>query len=307
MRLNLIFFGTPSYSVNVLESLIKSRHKVKGIVTKKPSLVGRKKILKPSPVEIFARENNIPLYTGSTKDLEFYDFFNKLKPEIGVVAFFGEIIPTRVIDLFKYKMVNLHPSLLPKYRGIAPVPRTILNGEDIFGVTIHEIVKELDAGDIYDQVSFKISEKKSSGELLNFLSKEGSHLLIKVLDSIENGCFKKNTQNSLEATYAELLKLEEVIFTFNEKAINIERKVLAANPDPIARVKTNYGELLVYKAFATDGLGEPSKIVGIEKDSLKVATKEGVVLLEEVQFAGRRRIKGKELLNGLRLKIGDFL
>ncbi|AEE14633.1 Methionyl-tRNA formyltransferase [Thermodesulfobium narugense DSM 14796] len=305
--MDLIFFGTPIYSVNVLERLEQSKHRIVGIVTKKPSPFGRKKILKPSPVETFAKQNCIPLYVGRTKDKEFLEFCKELNPEIGVVAFFGEIIPTRVIDLFKYKMINLHPSLLPKYRGIAPVPRTILNGENIFGITIHEVIKELDAGDIYDQISFKISEKKSSGELLDFLSKEGSDLLVHVLDNIEKGCLKKIPQNHKEATYAEVLKLDEVIFSFNEKAIEIERKVLAANPDPIARTKISKGDLLVYKAYASEGRGEPSKIVGIEKDALKIGTGEGIIILLEVQFPGKNRIKGKDLLNGLRLKIGDFL
>ncbi|PMP97182.1 MAG: methionyl-tRNA formyltransferase, partial [Thermodesulfobacterium geofontis] len=295
--LDLIFFGTPTYSVNVLERLKRSKHQIVGIVTKKPSFFGRKKILKPSPVEAFARQNYIPLYSGKTKDKEFIDFFKELNPEIGIVAFFGEIIPTRVIDLFKYKMINLHPSLLPKYRGIAPVPRTILNGEDIFGVTIHEVIKELDAGDIYDQISFKIHEKKSSGELLDFLSKKGSDLLVQVLDNIEKGDLKKIPQNNEEATYAEVLRFDEVIFSFNEKAIEIERKVLAANPDPIARTKISKGDLLVYKAFAIEGVGEPSKIVGIEGDALKVGTGEGIILLLEVQFSGKKRIKGKDLLN----------
>lgn len=305
--MNLIFLGTPVYSVNVLKVLTQSKHNVLGIVTKKPSSFGRKKVLKPSPVEIFAKENNIPLYTGKTKDPEFLDFYSMLNPEIGVVAFFGEIIPLKVVNLFKHKMINLHPSLLPKYRGIAPVPRTILNGEDLFGVTIHEVVKELDSGDIYDQISFNISEKKNTGEILNFLSNEGSKLLIKVLDSIENNSSKKYSQNNFEATYAKLLEFDEARFSFKDSAINIERKVLAANPDPIARTTTSKGELLVYSAYSTQVNAKPFEIVGVEGEALKVGTRDGTISLEEVQFPGKKRIRGKDLLNGLRLRIGDFL
>jgi len=305
--LNLIFLGTPVYSVNVLKVLTQSKHNVLGIVTKKPSRYGRKKVLRPSPVEIFAKENNIPLYTGRTKDPDFLDFYSMLEPEIGVVAFFGEIIPVKIIDLFKYKMINLHPSLLPKYRGIAPVPRTILNGEELFGVTIHEVVKELDSGDIYDQISFKISEKKNTEELLNFLSNEGSKLLVKVLDSIENNSSKKYSQNNLEATYAQLLEFDDAMFSFEDSAINIERKVLAANPDPIARTITSKGELLVYSAYSTQGNAKPFEVVGVEGESLKVGTGDGIISLVEVQFSGKKRVKGKDLLNGLRLRIGEFL
>ncbi len=305
--MNLIFLGTPVYSVNVLKVLTQSKHNVLGIVTKKPSCYGRKKVLKPSPVEIFARENNIPLYSGKTKDPDFLDFYSSLKPEIGVVAFFGEIIPLRVIDLFKYKMINLHPSLLPKYRGIAPVPRTILNGEDLFGVTIHEVVKELDSGDIYDQISFKISEKKNTEEILNFLSIEGSKLLIKVLDSIENNSSKKYSQDNFKATYAQLLEFNEAKFSFEDSAINIERKVLSANPDPIARTTSSKGELLVYSAYSSQGSAKPFEIVGVEGEALKVGTSDGIISLVDVQFPGKKRIKGKDLLNGLRLRIGDFL
>jgi methionyl-tRNA formyltransferase len=303
----LIFFGTPVYSINVLKELTQSRHKVLGIVTKKPSYFGRKKVLKPTPVEIFARENDIPLHTGKTKDPTFLDFYSMLNPDIGIVAFFGEIIPLNVINLFRYKMINLHPSLLPKYRGIAPVPRTILNGDNLFGVTIHEVVKELDSGDIYDQISFKISEKKTTNEILNFLSIEGAKLLIKVLDSIENNSSKKYPQNNLEATYAPLLEFDQAIFSFEDSAINIERKVLAANPDPIARAKTNRGEFLVYGAYAVEGKARPFEIVGVEGEALKVGTSNGIISLVEVQFPGKKRIKGKDLLNGLRLKIGDVL
>ena len=272
--MNIAFFGTPEYCVPSLEALVASRHKVVCVVTQPDRPSGRGSKMTVSPAKKFALENNIPVFQPKSISKELDVIFPSatsrdgvVKPDIIVTCAFGQILKQNVIDFCRYGVINVHASLLPKYRGACPINFAIINGETKTGITIMQTDVGIDTGDILYQVECDISEHETAGELTARLAVLGAEALIKTLDQIENGTVKRTPQNNAEASYYPMLKKEDGALslrggqspTWQSSVVNfnspkdIVNFIRGMNPWPGAHAPSNYGEIRVLAAHVDRG------------------------------------------------------
>jgi methionyl-tRNA formyltransferase len=306
----IIFMGTPEFAVPSLEILVQHPYQVIGVVTQPDRPKGRGKQLAPPPVKMFAEQYHLTvLQPERAKDQEFMDAFRKLAPDLVAVAAFGQLLPKGILDLPPLGCINVHPSLLPKYRGAAPLNWTIIQGETRTGVTIMRMDEGMDSGDILLQEATPIGPEETVGELHDRLAKTGAELLLKTIQMIEDGTVRRTPQDHAAATFAPRLKKEDGIIDWQRNADEIVHLILGLSPSPCAYSILQGRTLKIFTATARKSpIGQmPGTVLAVTPEGLPVAAGEGVVFLREVQAEGKKRMPVQDFLRGVRLRSGERL
>ena len=302
--MNIIFMGTPDFAKTSLAALIDANYKISAVFTQPDKPVGRHKILTPPPVKQLALENNIPVFQPERlRDSELVEQIKGYNPDVIVVVAYGKIIPEEILSICP--CINVHGSLLPKYRGAAPIQWSVINGEKYAGVTTMFMDKGLDTGDIILKEKTEILEGETSGELYPRLAKIGADLLIKTVELIESGNAPRTPQDSEQATWAPMLSKEMAVIDFSKPASELASLVCGLNPWPVAYTFIDGKRFKIYRAKPIDKKGKVGEIIDAKK--LVVACGEGALELCEVQIEGSKAQSGEEFSRGRRLSNGDML
>ena len=308
--MRILFFGTPSFAIPSLEALIKGEDKIIGVVTQPDRPKGRGRRPSPPPIKLLAEGHNLPIYQPRVaKEKEFIDLIRNLEPDLIVVVAYGQILPKEILDIPPLGAIGVHPSLLPKYRGAAPINWAIINGERITGVTIFRLCEKLDSGDIILQRAIEILPGETAGGLSDRLAKFGADLLLEAIKDMKEGRIHLVKQDEDLASYAPCLKKEDGLIDWERSAKEIANLICGLDPWPSAYTYLN-GELLkLFKAkvASLDKVAEPGTILEIESKGMKVATRDGAVLIEEIQRAGKKRLKVSEFVKGHPISPGKKL
>jgi len=294
-NLRVVFMGTPDFAVPVLKTLIENTN-VELVVTQPDALVGRKKILTPSPIKQIALENNIEVFTPYNIK-EDYDRIIEVNPDIIITCAYGQIIPKILLDLPKHKCVNVHASLLPKYRGGAPIHASILNGDDETGITIMYMDTGMDNGNIIKQESIKIENNDNINTLSDKLSKLGAKLLIETLPSILDGTCESIKQEEDKVTLAYIIKRKDELIDFNKSYKEIFNKVRALLPR--SYFVLNDIEYKVVNIRYEKNMSEVGKINNIYKDGIGIGCSDGEVVITEFIPSGKKQMLVSQYLNGI--------
>lgn len=301
----IVFMGTPDFSTGVLEMLIEE-HDVIAVVTQPDRPVGRKKVLTPPPVKVVAIKHDIPVYQPEklNHSSELEEIIN-LKPDLIVTAAFGQLLPKSLLDAPKYKAVNVHASLLPRYRGGAPIHYAVMNGEKKTGVTIMYMAEKLDAGNIISQDEIDIKENDTVGDVHDQLAVLGTELLKRTLRTIFNGTNESIPQDESLVSFASNISREDERIDWTKDAQSIHNHIRGLSPWPVAYTTMNDKNLKLWRSEIVENVkGEPGEIVETTKDLIIVATgSEDGVALTEIQLAGKKRVKSRDYLSGLQSKI----
>lgn len=293
----VVFMGTPDFSVPVLEKLIENTNVVL-VVTKKDAYVGRKKVLTESPVAICAHEHNIEVYKPN-KLKEDYEYILNKKPDIIITCAYGSIVPKVVLDYPSYGCINVHASLLPKYRGASPIVASILNGEKETGITIMYMDEGIDTGNIIMSRSIEIEDNDNSLSLSNKLSLLGANLLIDTLPKIFEGENFDIPQDNEEATYVGMLKREDEHIDFNNSVDNIKNQVRAFSPEPYAFIIIDDTEYKISEVeIKKCDVSKIGIIVEVNKDSFGITAKDGIVYIKRIKPSGKKEMSVKDFFNG---------
>lgn len=297
-NIKVVFMGTPDFSIEPLKVLIEEMNVVL-VVTKPDALIGRKKVLTPSPVKKLALENNVPVFTPDSIKKDFQQVINA-KPDLIVTCAYGKIIPKELIDLPKYGCVNIHASLLPKYRGAAPIQWALINGDKETGITLMYMDEFMDTGDIIDMEKYIIKENDDIGTLHEVLSKMGKELLRKNLKNLISGNAKRIKQNNDEATYAPMITREMEELDFSDSVLNISNKIKAFSPWPLTKTRVFDEEIKIIKGHFTKEKSEVNKIY-VTKNTLGVGALDGIIYFDIIKPIGKKEMDIKNYLNGKKI------
>ena len=303
--LNIIFAGTPDFAAQHLQAILNSQHNVIAVYTQPDKPAGRGKKLQASPVKQLAEQNNIPVYQPKSLRKEEAQFELKaLNADVMVVVAYGLILPKAVLDAPRLGCLNVHGSILPRWRGAAPIQRSIWAGDVQTGVTIMQMDEGLDTGDMLHKVYCDSLPTETSTSLYNKLAELAPSALIDVLDNLENGKFIAEKQDDSQSNYAENLSKEEAQLDWSFPAIQLERNIRAFNPWPIAYFSTEDKDgkaqtLKVYQAEVLPHQDKPAgTILSADKNGVQIATVNGVLNLLQLQPAGKKPMSVQDLLNG---------
>ena len=302
--------GTPEIAALTLLTLIEGSDPVIGVVTQPDRPTGRGQQTAPSPVGRMAESRGIPVITPTKlRDTVFLDRLRSWNPKIIVVVAFGRILPKAVLDTSPGGCLNVHYSLLPKYRGAAPVTWTIINGEEKGGVTTMQLVEQLDAGPIYLQEEINLLEHETTASLQAKLAPLGAKLLLKTLDGLKSNSLQAHDQDETHVTFAPMIRKEDGVIDWTQPAVTIERRVRAFTPWPSAYTHLNGKLLKVHRAnpIQTNRPGNPGEIVRADSGGFWIATGKGTLSLEEVQLENKKRLPGVEFIKGARIAAGDHV
>lgn len=306
----LIFMGTPDFAATVLEGLLDdANYDVLAVVTQPDRAVGRKKEIKMTPVKEVALAHNLPVYqpekmSGSDEMAELMT----LGADGIVTAAFGQFLPTKLLDSVDFA-VNVHASLLPKYRGGAPIHYAIIDGDKEAGVTIMEMVKKMDAGDMIAKASTPITDEDNVGTMFEKLAVIGRDLLLKTLPDYIAGNIKPEPQDESKATFSPNITPEEERIDWNKSAREVFNHIRGLYPWPVAHTLLDGKRFKIYEASLAEGQGQPGQIIEKGKKTLVVATGDGAISLKTVQPAGKPRMSVVDFLNGVgrKLEVGDLI
>ncbi|MDD6233460.1 MAG: methionyl-tRNA formyltransferase [Frisingicoccus sp.] len=308
--MRVVFMGTPDFSVPTLEKIIEAGHEVIGVVTQPDKAKGRgKKVLFP-PVKETALAHNLPVYQPRrARDPEFIEEMKTLNPDVMVVVAFGQILPKAILDIPKYGCINVHASLLPKYRGAAPIQWAVIRGEKVSGVTTMQMDVGLDTGDMLLKKEVLLDEEETGGSLHDKLSTLGGNLLIETLEKIEAGDIHPEKQDDSQAgEYARMLDKNLGRIDFSMPAAEIERLIRGLNPWPSAFTSYNGKTMKLWKAKADNcGQGVPGQVIHVDKNSFTVQTGQGTLQILELQMEGKKRMDAGAFLRGCPLETGTML
>ena len=295
-----------------LAALVKNGYEVTAVVTQPDKPKGRGKTLLPTPVKEEAMKHEIPVYQPlKVRDSEFVETLKELAPDMIIVAAFGQIIPKTILDMPKYGCLNIHASLLPKYRGAAPIQQAVIDGEKESGVTIMKMGVGLDTGDMISQAVVPLAEDETGGSLFDKLAEEGAELLIRTIPSIVDGTAVYTKQPEESPTpYAAMISKKMGLMDFTKSATELERLVRGMNPWPSAYTFLNGKTLKVWKCSVESGnCGKeaPGTITGVDKKGIHVACGTDKLVLEEVQLEGKKRMETDAFLRGYQVTEGIML
>lgn len=298
----LVFMGTPAFSVPILEGLLEEGYEVVAVVTQPDRPVGRKKIITPTPVkETAVKHGLLVLQPEKISGSEEMEKIIALQPDVIITAAFGQFLPEKLLQAPVHGAINVHASLLPKYRGGAPVHYSIINGEKETGVTIMEMIKKMDAGGIYAQESLPITKQDDVGTMFEKLSALGKQLLLKTLPDILNGNLSPRPQDESKVTFSPNITREQEAIDWNKTAEEIDNQVRGMRPWPIAftTYEQTRWKLLNVEALAEKTTAEPGTIIKKDKKNLWIACgKQTVLAIKELQPAGKGKQAINEFLNG---------
>lgn len=307
--MRVAFMGTPEFAVPSLKRLHASAHQIVAVVTRPDRPRGRGLAVQPPPVKVCAEALGLPVHQpASHQDTVLQATLEELKPDCIAVVAYGRFLSASILDLPPQGCVNVHPSLLPAYRGAAPIQRAIMNGEPQTGVTIMYLSEEMDAGDIILQEPTPIGPDEDAGGLHDRLAAIGARLLVEALDRIEAGEAVSRPQDHAAATYAPKLAKDDRTIDWRRPARELHNQIRALSPQPGADSLLAGAPFKVWKSAALPGnAGAPGVVAGVEDESLIVQTGEGRLGLLTVQPAGGRRMSGRDFANGFRVAPGTQL
>ncbi|EDP67970.1 methionyl-tRNA formyltransferase [Carnobacterium sp. AT7] len=311
--IKIIFMGTPAFSVPILEALIDSEYEVIAVVSQPDRPVGRKKVLTASPVKAAAVKHGLPIFqpekiSGSPE----MDALIALEPDLIVTAAFGQFLPQKLLSVPKYGAINVHASLLPKYRGGAPVHYALMQGEKETGVSIMYMEKKMDAGDILSQKSLEITRDDDVGTLFDRLSLLGKELLMDTLPKLLAGDITPVKQDEAKVTFSPNIKREEEMIDWNKTATEVDFQVRGMRPWPVAYTELEGNRLKLWDVTPTEEVttAAPGTIIRIEKEAIYLACGNQTVLkINEVQPAGKSKMTVMAFLSGVgnQLKVGEMV
>ncbi|MFA6408571.1 MAG: methionyl-tRNA formyltransferase [Gammaproteobacteria bacterium] len=297
--MNIIFAGTPKFALPAFENLLSSKHRICAVYTKPDRPVGRGLHLLPSPVKEKTLALNLPiLQPENFKNPAEQEKLIALQSDIFIDVAYGVILPREILNLPRYGCINIHPSLLPRWRGAAPIQRAILAGDKVTGCSIMRMDEGLDTGDILLQENMAIQPDDTAATLENNLAKLGATLLLKVLDQIEQGTVKEIKQPESGAIYAEKLSKEEALIDWNKSAVELDQMVRALNPWPVAFTKVDDITIRIFRAIplSENSKTQPGTILHSDKNGIDIATGQGVLRLLEIQLPGGKVLPVSEIL-----------
>lgn len=311
--MRIVFLGTPDFAIKSLEKLIESNHQIVGVVTQVDKPNGRGKKLVYSPVKEYAIKHNLPLYQFAKISRDGVDVIKNLKPDIMVTAAYGQLLSEQIISIPRYGIINVHGSILPKYRGASPIQSAIINGETVSGVTIMQTDIGLDTGDILDVKTTEIGKYETYGQLSEKLAVIGAELLIETLSKIEENNINPIKQNSVDATITKKITKNDCIINWNKSAIQIKNLIYGVNPDPVAYTYLNDIPVKIYTANidvsveSNEASAVPGEILDCSsaKNGVFVKTGNGIIMLGNIQFPGGKVLDAKQFISGRKLKVGD--
>ena len=306
--MKIIFMGTPDFAAASLEALIDSRHEIQAVVTQPDKPKGRKGELTPSPVKVIAKREGIKVYQPlKVRDEEFVKTLRAYNPDVMVVVAFGQIIPLSILKMPKYGCVNIHGSLLPKYRGAAPIQWAVLDGEKETGITTILMDEGIDTGDILLKKTIKIDTDETSGSLFDKLMALGAETILETLDELENGSLTPTKQGESPTAYAKMLTKAMGLIDFTKPAKELDCFVRGMDPWPSAYTLLSGKTLKLWKVRAVEGSGKAGSVIDIGKESFTIACGEGAIEVLEVQLEGKKRMSAGDFLKGSTLNKGQEL
>jgi len=306
--MKIIFMGTPDFAAASLEALIASRHEIQAVVTQPDKPKGRKGELTPPPVKVIAKREGIKVYQPlKVRDEEFVKTLRAYNPDVMVVVAFGQIIPLSILKMPKYGCVNIHGSLLPKYRGAAPIQWAVLDGEKETGITTILMDEGIDTGDILLKKTIKIDTDETSGSLFDKLMALGAETILETLDELEKGSLTPTKQGESPTAYAKMLTKAMGLIDFTKPAKELDCFVRGMDPWPSAYTLLAGKTLKLWKVRAVEGGGKAGSVIDIDKESFTIACGEGAIEVLEVQLEGKKRMSAGDFLKGSTLNIGQEL
>ena len=311
--MKIVFMGTPDFAVPTLEALIRGGHQVAAVVTQPDKPKGMGKAVLMTPVKEKAMEYGIPVYQPARvkQDDEFFQVLKALSPDAVVVTAFGQILPQRILELPRYGCINVHASLLPRYRGSAPIQWAVINGDRETGVTTMMMDAGLDTGDMLEKIVVELDAKETGGSLFDRLSLAGGELILSTLEKAEKGTLVRTKQPEEGACYAGMLDKALGKIDWSRDAEAIERLIRGLNPWPSAYTAFEGRTLKLWEAEVTDecsdGQDEYGRIVKVEKDSFLVKTGKGCLRIRQLQLEGKKRMDTCAFLRGYPVKEGIIL
>ena len=305
--MKIIYMGTPDFSVAPLEAILQAGHEVTAVVTQPDKQKGRGKEVQMTPVKECALSHGIPvLQPVKIKEPEAVAELKKYPADIVVVAAFGQLLTEEILNMPKFGCINIHASLLPAYRGAAPIQRVIINGEEKTGVTIQQMAKGLDTGDMLLKKEISIDPKETGGSLHDKLSAAGAELIVEALSKIEKGEVVPEKQDDALSCYAKKLDKVMGLIDFDQNAVSIERLIRGLNPWPSAYTLYKGKTLKIWEADVVplEKKEEPGTVVFVAKDFFDIATKEGALRVKSLQLEGKKKVAVKDFLLGYEIVCG---
>lgn len=299
--MRILYMGTPDFAVAPLKKLLEEGYDVCGVVTQPDKPVGRKAVLTPPPVKIVASENGIKVFQPQTlKNGEGMEILKETHPDVVIVVAYGKILPKDFLEYAKYGCINIHGSLLPRYRGAAPIQRCVLDGEKYAGVTSMQMDEGLDTGDMLLWEKTEIGENETAGELFDRLAPMGAELLIKTLVALEKGELSPERQDDEKSTYASMLDKTLSPVDWGKSAQEVHNQIRGLDPWPVALTYLEGKTLKLFRSsLLKDSEGGKAGEARMLKNGLAVFCGDGkAVLIEEVQFEGKKRMKATDFLRG---------
>lgn len=304
--MRIVYMGTPDFAVASLERLIEAGHEIVGVFTQPDKPVGRKQIMTPPDVKVCALRHGLPVYQPSTlRDGTALEIIRSLNPEIIVVAAYGKLVPKEILDYPRYGCINVHGSLLPAYRGAAPIQWAVINGDPQTGVTIMQMNEGLDTGDILYRKAIPIGENDTAESMFDRLSVLGARTLIEALELIRSGSLSPVRQDDSAATYAPMLNKDISVIDWTKSAREVHNLIRGLYSWPIAFTTLNGKKLKIFAAKPCELSGRAGEIIAT--DPLTVACGEGSVMITELQLEGKKRMDAKTFLVGHPLHVSDYL
>ena len=301
--MKIVFLGTPDFAVPVLKAIHGSKHEILAVVTQPDRPFGRKAIITPCAVKTCALNLGLKVLSYEKIRNEGVEDLTALCPDIMVTCAFGQILSQEILDIAKHGVINVHASLLPKYRGSAPIQYSVINGDRETGVTIMQTGLGVDTGDILLQSKLEILPDETAGELFDRLSILGSKIIVEALDKIEKGEINPIPQDERLATHVKMLKKEDGLIDFTKPALDIKNLVRGLNPWPIAYTKYEGKTLKIYNVSIIETLGNAGEVISVD-GGITVATGRGSIVINELQLEGGKKMSAKEFLLGRKIPVG---
>lgn len=308
--MKIVFMGTPDFAAGILEDIIKAGHEIALVVTKEDKPRGRGKEVTFTPVKEVALKHNLPVFQPHRiKDAEAIETLKKYEADVFVVVAYGQILSREILDMPKKICVNIHASLLPKYRGAAPIQWAVIDGEQYTGVTTMRMEDGIDTGDIIETITYELKSDETGGSLFDKLMELGGKLIVSTLEKIENGTATFTKQDDSKSTYAKMLNKKLGDIDFSMDAVSIERLIRGLNPWPSAYTSLNGKNLKIWKAVTKEDEyeGQPGEIVYVSEDEMYIKTGKGVLSIVELQLEGKKRMYIQDFLHGNKIEKGIVL
>lgn len=306
--MKVVFMGTPDFAVSTLEAIYNAGHEIVLVVTQPDKPRGRSGKLVPSDVKAWAMEHDLEVFSPDRiKKPENVEYLKNFEADVFVVTAYGQMLSQEILDMPRLGCVNVHASLLPKYRGAAPIQWAVINGDEITGVTTQMMELSCDTGDILQTIEYRIAPDETGGSLFDKLAGLGGELAVSTIEALEKGEITRTPQNESEATHVSMFSKEFGHIDFTKSAIEIERLIRGLNPWPSAYTSIDGKTLKLWRAEVVEATAQPGEIVAVDKDSMTVACGSGALKVLELQLEGKKRMSCGDFLRGNSVEIGKKL